>query len=562
MNPIISCHQLLDRRRRRAVLLGALGVTVVALALRLPILDRHLPHAPEPDTHMVTYLMARARGDAPVTIQRSSQFYATLLPQLLLRMPGLAIFERPARTASLAEHLRAAARPYVLMRRTIAPLAALLPLITFVIGRRFIGNRAALMAAILVATSLLHLRYSQQARPHAAHATLVWLALLGLIRLVERPSAPRVVGAALSTFLAVGSLQSGILLSPAIAAASWLAAPETRKRLALAAALCVPFALAIATCYPGFSITRGGLEFAPGGHAIPLSAMSGSGWIIAGRILWEEDPVLLVLGLLGMSLLAFRAAAALRHPRSLTRNPRLAVLASYLVPYGLILVLNEQTADRYVLPILPGLAVAAAFAIDALLRASPRAAPLRWLAAAAGLLLPSIVAVRFFQVTYATDTVESAAAWLRNQERSAGARIVADRGLVLPVLGQREAADPSGALSQCWTDYQARVHPLPGEPTMDVSWLPARRDLSSSDAERFLDAEAARWVVIADSPRWRRVPEHQALRDACRRRGELAALFDGGGSEPIDYEHTRHLALELRSASAFGPRIEIYRWSP
>jgi hypothetical protein len=40
----------------------------------------------------------------------------------------------------------------------------------------------------------------------------------------------------------------------------------------------------------------------------------------------------------------------------------------------------------------------------------------------------------------------------------------------------------------------------------------------------------------------------------------LAAVFDGGAEEPIDYEHTRHLAQALFSARAFGPRIEIYRW--
>jgi len=68
--------------------------------------------------------------------------------------------------------------------------------LTFVIGSHLSGRRAGLLAAALVATSDLQLRYSQEARPYSLMTLAAAVSIWGLLKLLEIPSASKRLGPA------------------------------------------------------------------------------------------------------------------------------------------------------------------------------------------------------------------------------------------------------------------------------------------------------------------------------------------------------------------------------
>ena len=168
---------------KAGVLIGLVLVTLGALALRLTGLGFGLPQAHEPDLRYVVNLEWLREGidfDASTELK---QWYPLLVPRLTALAP--AVGPAPA-GAALEEHLAAAAAPVVQLRATVALLAALVVPATFLLARRFLASGWSLLAAALSATSLLHLVFSQQARPHGATATTFTLAVLGAMALRRR----------------------------------------------------------------------------------------------------------------------------------------------------------------------------------------------------------------------------------------------------------------------------------------------------------------------------------------------------------------------------------------
>ena len=126
---------------------------------------------------------------------------------------------RDVQRASAAEHLRYASKDYVDARITAALLSALIVPATFFLARRFTEPRFALLAAALVAGSLLGTVFGRQARPHAPAAALVACAVLTHLRLLERPSLAAWIAVGAVTALAIGTLQSAVALAFPLAAA-------------------------------------------------------------------------------------------------------------------------------------------------------------------------------------------------------------------------------------------------------------------------------------------------------------------------------------------------------
>ena len=432
-------------------------------------------------------------------------------------------------------------------------------------GSRRVGVR---LAAALVATCSLHQVLALQARPHAAHTTLAWLALWALVRLVERPDAVRAATAAAALLLGVGSFQTGLFLLPPTLLATALLLRKRDAGSVWAWPAPVAALLACALLLPGAGVSEQGLELTPGGHSLRWAWFDGTGWRGALRSLGDFDPVLFVGSAIG-AVLAVRA-------RPSARRDATALLCAYVLPYGVVLALDVRTTDRYLLPLVPLFALLTA---HALARALGRAAHARFAGASALLLaVPLLVCAKSAALGLRPDTLEQAARWLDGQVAAGEREVVTTPGLYLPRVGQREAlAGPLATglrLQSPWLAYQERRAASLPRTTLDLRFFPhallAAPRGASQPIANWLAELPATWIAIEVS-RYTydlaALPGVGTLRETLAAHGPPVAVFAGESDAwtfamPCETASTPARSWRVLRASAFGPRIEIYRWTP
>jgi hypothetical protein len=551
----------------------AVALALLPLGLRLWGLERMLPHRPEPDAHIV-YQLRALRGDGEASREhRYFRTYPSLVARAVSLAPGAWVFPTPPRDAALEQHLAAAARPHLAIRFVVALLSSLLIPLTYALARRFLGRPAALVAALLVATSLLHVSFSQQARPHGAHATLALLAVLASVRLAERGGAWRALAACAAAALALSTLQNGAFaLLPLALACALAAGGGARGMLAglVAGGLAVLAALPFYAVLPSLRGSR--VELASqGGHPVRLAQLDGGGLRVSLTSLWENDPLLLALALGGLVLASI---ALVRRGLEPGRRRRLAILAAYAVPYAAYVSLDRLVLERMLLPLVPYLACLAAGLLEraggALAPSGTASLARRGAVAALGAMVlawPLHVALAYARLARAPDTLELAAAWLEDRAPE-GATAVLGPGVVLPL------ASKPGALAEAWA-HGARAW----SPWMEHQGLAGGLDrarwvlhamppglalgaASRAEIEAWLDAHPAQVYVMEVSRRMLALEGIDALLEAVRRRARPVAVISGEppGAErlpPIDYQNVPRLAERILAATAFGPRLEI-----
>lgn len=555
------------QRIGRTTLVVLACVVALALALRLPTLGRLLPHWPEPDPFLVLK-MQDLRGDAALRLNIDfAERYPTLLPRAVAGWPH----ELAPRDASEAEHLAAASQPYVQMRAAVLLLAILAVPLVFAIARRFTCDRDALFGAFFAATSLLHVAFSTQARPHAAAVALALLAVWLAIRWLESPGFARAACATVAAAVSMATFQSGAFALPPLVVAFALG-PGTKLRRALhvAAALIVVAALAL-PFYPFRPrIDASGVHLAGDkGHEIPLSDLTGEGLLRAARWLLEYDPVLLVLPLLGI-------CAAFVRDRGWLRDRRVLVAAAHAVPYALVVALNRELYERFVLPLVPWLALFAGIGVGALLDLARRHAPARVLLhglALVALAAPLVVAARFVQVATAPDVFQLAARWLR-ENAALGETIFVQPGIGLPVLATPEAlatyGGERGADSQAWTRYQSVVGvDAPSPRGLDVRFLPlsllrAKPGEAHGIVAGTIDAARTRWIVVERTGKAQYFHGLAAIREVASARGDLvweADVPEAARADElrIDYQDAHDVLRRLFAQPRLGTHVEIWR---
>jgi hypothetical protein len=545
---------------------------VLALSglFRLGLADRMAPQRPEPDAYMLlqydVFAGRVAREDAPPHFG----FYPTFLARSLALVLGDAPYELAAPQASTREHLAAAARPLVSLRLWLAALCTLGVAGVFFLVRELSGPRAGLVASALVGFSLLHLVYSHQARPHAAHMTFQAWALFFALRQIERPSAARVVATSVAAFACMASLQTGVFLAPVLGLAA-LARSNWRVRVLALAAPLAAFALSQHFHVGGISITSDGISMASDGHAVELSELRGGGIGPTWRVLRDYEPVLLALAFAGVLV----ALARRRRAGRAGFRGRFGALAlgAYAAPYLVFALLNEATRDRYLIPLLPFLAALAALGVDAAARVGARKA--RALALAAPLLalaLPLHDATRYYQIARRPDTLEQAAAWLAQQSDATRVRVAMSSYVVLPLRSTPEALRHSArflfASISPWISYQLRLGDVSGaDEAFDLRPFTAARtgrDSDRADIEARLEQLAPTYVILEPSRRQRSVPWHAILEEVVRANATRVALFEPDGVDPprdelFEYGDVAGLRARLAGATSLGPPLEIYR---
>lgn len=557
---------------QRRVLLALCLIVLAALGLRLASSGRLLPEFREPDA-FETLEMQYQQGDPAIV---KHVVFHERYPWLLAWSLAIIPHEPAPADATLEEHLEIASQPYERVRIAVALLATLQVLLTWFLARRFLSTSASLVACVLIGSSLLHMLFSVQARPHGAHAGLALLSLIASLRLMEQAGAWRAVLATAASAAAIATLQLGYSTIPPLGLACLLAVGRSwRWRISMA--LCLPVA-AVLIAQAWYTnrpyIDADGLHMASasgGGHTLFLSQMDFLGSLRGAQMFFEHDPLFAILSAAGLAGALIAAWPRWRSADALLRS-RWCVAAGFALPYLAVITIQGEVYERFLMPLLPFLALFGAWAFFMVYSLHRILQPIAVLL----LLGPCLIgALRFARVARAQNGYEQAAAWI-SAHAAPGDRIVHTPDLCLPLLHTREAievqmADPASA-NMPWITYSATIPALRADAlAYDIRPFPAKLSLPGfgPDRERmrqWLQESGARWLVIEISQRNARRPILKSLEDAARELGELAFVSRGSGpgivgQGALDYQAIEEHALRQVDQSCAGPLIRVYRLS-
>lgn len=559
----------------RTTLALALAVCALALGLRLTGLDRLQPHLAEPDAYVVDQVRLHRAPELPEAPPHGYFAYPTALARALAVLPEPAVAPGSADAGRLGAHLAAAAGDFLRARLAVALLAALFVPGTFLLARRFLPAEGSLVAALLVAVSLLHLVFSQQARPHGAHATAALAATLAAMRFARAPAWRSFALAALAPALALALLHNGLFAFAPLAVAL-VVARRGERRFPLAAGI-VPLALGALVVWafyprpPTLQEEGGVVEF--GGHTLKMAKLDGSGLARAGRFLLDYDPGLAWAALGGLAVLL--VGLVRRRELELGRRADLAVALGYALPYSAALGVFGETADRFLLPLLPFLACLAGALAQAAWDAGRRlgGVGLAALGPLAVCAFPVYAAWHWTRVRAAPDTVEQAAAWIRLHLEEDEPVLVTPR-LALPLVHSAQALELARedyvTRRTTWISYQLATWPgagdvPPGLGRWDLRIAPGKLVNRGGPPEMnaWIDESGARFAVVERSRLTEFLAGTRTLRATIAARGVLQAIFTGEGEGrcldvPIDYQDTPGYVGRILEARAFGPCIEVW----
>jgi hypothetical protein len=513
---------------RQGVTVGIalVAICAVGVVLRIAGIGHLLPTLTQLDAATVVDQVQEMRASATEKEPKAgTPFYPHLLARVVSWLPAPAEPEAAA-PAEVDEHLRRASATWVQVRETSIALSMLLVPLTWLFARRFLGGGWALLPAALVATSLLHVTFSAQERPHGPAASFMLLAVLAAMHLRKRPNFLAYLFAGVASGLAVGALHYGAFVLFAVFAAFVLVLRGTRpapRMLAHSAGLAlvlVVFALFFRALYP--------FQFGPtpdtvhvqnvdgesalnlSGHAVFLDRFRGGGFLAILENFLSYDPVLLVTAAAGIVALAIRVRR--RGWGSIDPGLRAdaIVVASFLVPFLLVLGSYDDTFERFLLALLPFLATAGAYGLRAIAgqiraRASSSAGRILATAAVAGIapVLAFVPAANLAIDRASPDTLHCAAAWIRDNVASED-RVVVVPYIDLPLLdGDAAMADNAKRpWASNWTRYQMRLRKEQKlGPRNEIYVFPGARLAAKQSLEQdptgYFQGTGARYVVLA-----------------------------------------------------------------
>jgi hypothetical protein len=455
------------RRPRPLVLIALCALVLAGFALRWLGVGWGLPHQTYRDgmviSTQVEYL--REMPEDP-TANEFWGYYPHLMSRLILLAPDDWVGE-PREPLELEGHLARASEPW-LMARQLSVLLSLLAIPgAFFVARRFVSDGWALFAAALVTFSLLHLSFAQQEKPHGPVSGTVVMAVLAAMALARKPGAWTwfVATAAMALALATAVNGAFALVSAAAALfAMFLGRSERGGLWKLIARAIVPTLLVLAATvrffYPflfggGEKEKLGDHALNVGNHPLMLDKLNFAGSKNMFLTLYLYEPVLLVLGIVGVGVFLWRCKS--RGPVDLERRRDLAVILPFAVMYGLFVCVYEDAFDRFLMPLVPFLAALAAYAAAALssrIRSKPA------LVAVAALLLaePAAATVALARVRARPDTQTQVAEWIRAHVQPEE-RVVVLPYIDLPLFYSEAAVAESPDASEVltWMAYQARL---------------------------------------------------------------------------------------------------------
>jgi 4-amino-4-deoxy-L-arabinose transferase-like glycosyltransferase len=383
----------LERLRRAAV---PAGVLLLAAAIRLRGIGWGLPELYE---EAIPFLRAWTMwgwgGSEGIDPNPHFFHYPSLVFYLqFLGQGGLYLALRAAgaveSTFDLAVLYAVDRTPFVVAARVVTVACAVGTVAATARLSREAGSSAApWVPALLLAANPYHVTRSQMIEVDVPLTLLATVALGSALRIVSAPTRRHHLLAGLAVGLSASAKYNGALLALPLAVAHLLARREAR-RAGSAEATAPPVGRLLG------SLVVAGLAFAVTSPFVLLDAASflehfnrEAVHMRAGHFGREElaTPVFYLRALstkvLGIPALAL-AGGGLFLAAGIRRRPGAIVIASFLVPYALVISTWEMKADRYLLPLLPGALVLAG---DALTRLAALAARSRGIGVRSGLVL-------------------------------------------------------------------------------------------------------------------------------------------------------------------------------
>ncbi len=581
-----------DSRFGRATI-GALLALAAALALggwfRFHGIDFLLPHSPEPDGGKLVFQLDAHEGRvANAEAHPYWGFYPHLLARAAHFAPDAAKSAPPTSSSPLAEHLERASSSYLRMRETVACLSLVGVAATYYLASLFLDVAAAFVASLFMAASFASLWFAQQARPHAAAAAIFLCAVIASIRLRRSGSLVAHLVAALAVGLSIGVLQNGVATVIALVVASRLAPERRGKNLALVASIGVAIAIGLWFYPPSTDVDSANAPLIAfdsknnvvllKGHQVMVGLFDGGGFAVIAKALWEYEPLISALALIGLSIAAFERW----NHRPAVRPERLGdlkVVIAYVLPYAITIGLYERTYQRFTLPLIPFASVLAASVLARAARRFVSANSLATLAVA----LPFVgaqfwFAAKLVSIRTAPDTLTEAADWIR-ANIDPKSKIVVLPGIDLPLVATQAARDRGkqqlAERGYPWTDYQnSRAESDLPAPHFDLAPMPlAPQDFRrvSTDAVQYVKSLDADYAVVAVYRHYWRARVLKTIDDALELGGAPVARFSPDSDADNDYEDlpltyqddaipidVDWIARTLRAKST-GPVIAIYR---
>jgi hypothetical protein len=556
------------------------AIIALGLALRIFGIGFMLPHLGDPDGNVFVSQVELLRGGEA---QREREFLYPFYPTLIARLSCLgggaeSTGPHPPQagaTRTLEEQLADASSIYLHVRVVVALLSLLIIPGTWLLARRFMGPGASLCAALLMATSILHLWFAQQARPHAASAAFVLLAVVAAISLRRRGRAIDYLVAGLALGLAIASLQSGLAALPPVLLAVILRARDARHASPLWIAVTLAISAAfVRLFYP--TLFAGGRLW--GGHIPYFEGVNGDGFGVVWGTLAGYEPWILALAIVG-SVLAIQRVIAARAEHDVERAKDLAIVLAHALPYFLAIGLYPRTYQRFVIPLLPYLCCLAGYAVVRIASiASPRRT--RVVAAVALVLLaPQLyAALKLVSIRRARDTATLAAEWLTEHLKPGADKILVQYPLELPLPSTTAALESEvGMLNDAKHPWYVHQRELAESERITPAWnlltMPmqdaAQRDAVMHSPVSYLRSLNGDYAMIDVYDGGRRPLVLNEIPPALKEIGERIARFtpdavDTGSNLPLAYQDDEYPGWtpwfwRILHARCTGPVVEIYK---
>ncbi len=543
----------------------------------------HLPAHPHGDEKVLWLQLQDQRG---VEVTHEERLLSRCYPGLIGCLAAATLAPPSEHRRGDVESLRRTAAQDILgLRALVAVLSAGIVPATWLVARRFLGARWALLAAGLASFSTISAWYSSMARPHAVVAAFVMGTVAASLRARESGRIRDFVLAGVLASLAFGSLHSGACAWAAIAAAWWWCARPRMGRplagLVLASTLLLAAFLALLRGEPPPDLASGGggignallSLLGMGVHGVDAAYFDGRGFQRLGRAALDYEPVLTLGVVLAVGGLLVRCLRRSRWPERAGRAELWTAAAhpgAHLVLFGAY----GNSFQRFWLPLIPAACLLAAYGAREILARTSGAAR-RWTAAALVLLgcLQIATAAKIVVLRSRETTHELAAAWIE-EHAEAGTSFVG-QSIHLPLV-PRDATYRGRLLASrlhfvpwfaACAALDAEERALLGHEFLDLPLeRRAQRDLLQQDPEAYVTALGPCTVLLERAAADWRGTFHD-LRGALLRQGRRVAEFDPqprgvAGARSIQYlfdgpgAPERWFWWSILWAERLGPAIE------
>lgn len=408
--------------------------------------------------------------------------------------------------------------------------------LTWRLGRKLGDNRIGLIAALFLAVNAVHIQYSQIIRTDIQASVFMLLCALISIRVMREGRTRDYLLAGIFVGLACATKWPAAIIGISPFCAGLYRLSKGHREYGGLALLCAASAVTLIVVSPYLLLDYPALLRNLAGEARPIHPGATGGNFFEDLIWYVTNPLGRSFGIIGISL----AAIGLVWPAQGRREWLIAVAPGFAV-FAIIICLQDLQWERWVVPLLPFMALAAARALCGIadrVRAW-RGAPLRWIEplAALAIALPMVHTARVEAVERTHDTRQIASSWIK-QHVPAGSTILLEHAGIDLLTGPWQFRFPLGSAG-CVDARQA----LSGQ----VRYADVEKQRSSSPIvdigyidEKLIPTCRADYAILSHYDRYRTAPQHFgkeiARYDAIMRGGRLRAIVrpsPGESSGPV-----------------------------